>query len=154
MYEKFGVQKLNERERRMRPERRIKTNIRPTCMFALVVCLGILPIEGKAAVTEDSFLIRKTSDLVDLCKATTADPYYTAAVNFCHGFSVGVYRVLEAENQANSNRMFCVSNPPLSRANAIANFVSWVDAHPDQRNLAPSDSIAAYLLQQYPCGRR
>ncbi len=90
---------------------------------------------------------------MDLCKATSADPYYTAAINFCHGFAVGVYRVLEAENQAEPRHMFCASDRTLRRAEAIAAFVQWVDAHPDQKNLGPADGIAAYLQQQFPCSR-
>jgi hypothetical protein len=137
----------------MRSEWRIKINLVSASMFALMVCSGILPIKANAAVTEDNFLLRTTGDLVDLCKATSADPYYTAAVNFCHGFAVGVYRVLESEERAEPRHMFCVSDRTPRRAEAIAAFVQWADAHPDQKNLGPADGIAAYLQQQFPCGR-
>jgi Rap1a immunity proteins len=137
----------------MRSEWRIRTNLVSASIFALMVCSGILPAEAKAAVTEDSFLVRTTGDLVDLCKATSADPLYTAAVNFCHGFSVGVYRVLEADNQAKTRHLFCVSDRTPRRTESIAAFVQWADAHPDQKNLGPADGIAAYLQQQFPCGR-
>jgi Rap1a immunity proteins len=116
------------------------------------LCVATAPTYGHAAVTEDEFLVRTTGDLVDLCKAVSADPYYTAAINFCHGFSVGVYRVLEAENEAKPRRMFCVPEPAPHRADAIAGFVQWMDANPDEKTHAPADGIAAYLQKQFPCG--
>jgi hypothetical protein len=120
-------------------------------MIALAFCLGMIPVKAGAVVSEEAFLVRTTGDLVDLCKVTTADPLYTAAINFCHGFSVGVYRVLEEENRAKSRHMFCSPTPMPQRAEAIANFVRWVDANPDQKQQPPADGIAAYLLRQFPC---
>ena len=40
-------------------------------------------------------MVRSTGDLIELCTAAPTDPMGTAALNFCHGFGVGVYRVLE-----------------------------------------------------------
>jgi hypothetical protein len=88
-----------------------------------VLCGVALPATGNAAVSEDAFLVRTTGDLVELCEATSADTLYTAAINFCHGFSSGVYRVLEEENMATARHMFCMPDrrltatrplPPLS----------------------------------------
>jgi hypothetical protein len=120
-------------------------------MIASVFCLGMIPVKADAVVSEDDFLVRTTGDLADLCKVTTSDPLYTAAINFCHGFSVGVYRVLEEQNRATSRHMFCIPIPALQRAAAITNFVQWVDANPDQKQQAPADGIATYLLRQFPC---
>jgi len=135
------------------PGQPAKTNVVTAGMFAFVLCLGILPVKATAAVTEDKFLVQTTGDLVDLCKVTSADPYYTAAINFCHGFSVGVFRVLQEENRAKSQHLFCFPDPTPRRADAIAGFVQWVDTNPEQKKQAPADGIAAYLLQKFPCGR-
>jgi hypothetical protein len=115
--------------------------------------LGVtaLPTSGNAAVTEDQFLLRTTGDLVELCKATPSDTFYTAATNFCHGFSLGVYRVLEEESRAGSRRMFCMPDTAPHRTDAIAAFVQWADANPDQKNQLPTDGIATYLTKTYPC---
>jgi hypothetical protein len=137
----------------MRPERRNRLKLVPASIFALMLYQGIGATGARAAVMQDDFLVARTGNLVNLCKATPSDALYTAAINFCHGFSVGVYRVLEEENRARPRHMFCAPVKPPSRAEAIAAFVSWVDAHPDEKNLAPADGIAAYLQQQFPCGR-
>jgi hypothetical protein len=90
---------------------------------------------------------------VELCEATPADTFYTAAVNFCHGFSIGAYRVLAEENMASSRHMFCMPDPPPHRNDAIAAFLKWADANPDQKNQPPADGIASYLTKTYPCAR-
>jgi hypothetical protein len=119
-----------------------------------MICLGILPIKASAAVTEDNFQVRTAGDLLELCKATPEDPKYTAAVNFCNGFAVGVYRVLEHENRAATRPLFCEPDRRPSRTEAINAFVQWATAHPAQNNLEPANGLAAYLQQQFPCGGR
>jgi hypothetical protein len=138
----------------MRPEWRTKRNVIAAGTLGLTLALGLAMADARAAVTDQDFLVATTGNLADLCKATTTDPVYTAAVNFCHGFTVGVYRVLEAENRAKSTHIFCAPQQMPTRTEAIAAFVRWVDAHPDERNLRPVDGMAAYLQQQFPCGRR
>ena len=118
-----------------------------------VFCCTMLPANGNAAVSEDAFLLRTTGDLVSLCKAAPADPYYTAAINFCHGFTVGAYRVLAEENRAVLHHIFCLPDPPPHRNESIAAFVQWADANPDQKTLSPEDGIAAYVMKQFSCDR-
>ena len=78
---------------------------------AAALCAVVSIATGHAAVTEDTFLVRNTGDLVDLCTAAQSDPLYTAAINFCQGFGVGVYHVLEEEDMARRPRhMFCMPN--------------------------------------------
>ncbi len=78
----------------------------------LAICLGVSAGSAKAAVTQDTFLLRNTGDLMDLCSAAQSDPLYTAAVHFCHGFTVGVFRVLQEEDMAKQSRhMFCLPSP-------------------------------------------
>ena len=77
----------------------------------LVLCLA-----GTAeAVTQDQFYLHSTGDLAALCSASTSDPLYTAAINFCHGFGVGTYGVLAAMQQADPKlQLFCPFARPLS----------------------------------------
>ena len=118
----------------------------------LVLCAALSAGPTQAAATEDNFLVRNSGDLTALCSAVQSDPLYTAAVNFCHGFVVGVFQVLQEEGEAGpTSRLFCVTNPMPTRTEAVANFVQWVRADPNRATLLAADSVAAFLAQRYPC---
>jgi hypothetical protein len=120
----------------------------------IVLCLAVSAGSAPAAVTEDSFLMRNTGDLVDLCSAAQSDAMYTAATNFCHGFAVGVFRVLQEEDMAwRGNHLFCLPNPAPTRNEGIASFVMWAKADASRMAQPPADGIATFLSQQYPCPR-
>jgi hypothetical protein len=121
---------------------------------AVALCAVVSTATARAAVTEDSFLVRNTGDLVDLCTAAQSDPFYTAASNFCQGFAAGVYRVLELEVKAQrTGRLFCPPDKPMTRNEGIASFVQWAKANPDQMSLQAPDGIARFLSQTFPCPR-
>ncbi len=121
---------------------------------AAALCAVVSVATGHAAVTEDSFLLRSTGDLVDLCTAAQPDPLYTAAGNFCQGFGVGVFRVLEAQDTVHrSHHMFCLPNKAMTRNEAVASFVQWAKANPNQMAQPATDGIAQFLSQQFPCPR-
>jgi hypothetical protein len=120
--------------------------------FALSV--GLSAGSAHAAVTEDTFVLHNTGDLVELCSAAQSDTMYTAAVNFCHGFTVGVFRVLQEEDMARKSRhMFCMPSQTPSRNEGIASFLQWAKADPGRSALPPADAIATFLTQQFPCSR-
>lgn len=120
--------------------------------LALFAAVSTGPV--RAAVTEDSFLLRNTGDLVDLCSSSQTDPLYTAASNFCHGFALGVFRVLQEQDMARrSGHLFCLPTPSPTRNEGIAGLLQWVNANPNQMAQSAADSIAMFLSQQYPCPR-
>jgi hypothetical protein len=122
----------------------------PAATLCAVVSIGT----SQAAVTEDNFVVRNTGDLIELCSATQSDPLFTAASNFCHGFAVGVFRVLEEEERARRSRqLFCLPNPTPTRNEGIASFVQWAKANPNQMAQPAADGIAKFLSQQFPCPR-
>ena len=98
--------------------------------------------------------MRSTADLIDLCTAAPTDAMGTAALNFCHGFGVGVYRVLDEIERARKVRTFCIPEPMPTRNDAVAGLIQWAKANPDQLSMPPQDGIAAYLSKQYPCGKK
>jgi hypothetical protein len=110
---------------------------------------------GHAAVSEDNFLVKTTSDLVALCSVDPSDSMGTAAINFCHGYAVGVYRVL-AEQQAamKTDKMFCPPATPPSRNEAIASFVTWAKASPNAASLPAMDGVVTFLVQKFPCAAK
>jgi len=119
---------------------------------ALASCMVILPVTAGAAVTEDNFLMRTTGDLATLCSANSSDPLMTAAVNFCHGFGVGVYQVLREEAAARpADPLFCVPNPTPTRNSVVAAFVQWARTHPGEMSQPPAEGLVRFLAQQYPC---
>jgi len=123
-------------------------------LAGLALCVATLPSAVHAAVTEDTFQLRSTSDLVELCTAGQTDPMMTAAVNFCHGFAVGVFRVLEEENAAHRiNKLFCMPNPTPSRSQALADFVQWAKSTPGMMDQRPADGLLGFLAKTYPCPR-
>ena len=116
--------------------------------------IGLSAGSAHAAVTEDTFLLRNTGDLVELCSVAQSDPLYTAAVNFCQGFTVGVFRVLQEEDMAKpSQHMFCLPSPMPIRNQTISSFVQWAKSDGGRLTLTPADGVATFLAQQFPCSR-
>jgi len=123
-------------------------------MACLLAALAAQPGTARAAVTEDMFKMRDTSDLVGLCSAGQSDPLYVAAIHFCQGFGSGAYGVAsEYEAAHRRTRMFC---PPdadhrPSRNAAIADFVQWAGARPDVMGLPVTDGLLRFLSDRFPC---
>jgi len=109
---------------------------------------------ARAAVTEADFQMRTAQDLVDLCSAAQNDPLATPAVNFCHGFAIGVYQALSSEQAAMRRKLFCLPDPPPTRNQALADFVSWARTTPSALAERPADAILHFLTQRYPCASR
>jgi len=122
--------------------------------IAALVVLGVLalPAGARSAPTEQTFVVRTTGDLAALCADTSAsDPMMTAAQNFCEGFMVGAYQVLQQVDVARAKRAFCVPTPPPTRTAAIASFVQWAQANPSETARAPADGVFEFLTQRFPC---
>ena len=78
-------------------------------LAGMSLCLAAAQAEP---VTEEHFKIVTTGDLATLCAAEPGETLGTAALNFCHGFAVGVYQVLaEQQTAPRSRKMFCLPNP-------------------------------------------
>jgi Rap1a immunity proteins len=120
------------------------------------LCAALAGGPARAAVSADNFLLRDTGDLVTLCSADRSDPLYTAASNFCHGFAVGVYRVLAEEDGADpALRLFCLPDPEPTRTQALAAFILWAKSNAPDMTKPATDGIALFLSEQYPCpGKR
>jgi Ssp1 endopeptidase immunity protein Rap1a len=127
--------------------------MRKHAMIGLMIPVLLLGRAAAGAGTEDNFQLNTTSDLVALCSAGPSDPMMTAAVNWCHGFMVGTYRVLAQVEAKQKRKVFCVPTPTPNRNDAVAKFVAWAKANPSQMGQSPSDSVLGYLEANFPCGQ-
>jgi hypothetical protein len=133
------------------PKERNMNSRRIGAGVGLLLWAAALPTVGHAAVSEDNFQMHSAGDLLTLCSADSADPMMTAAANFCHGFTLGVYQTLEEEQNAMRSKLFCVTDPRPSRNAAITAFIAWLKPQPTVQATAPADAILKYLEVTYPC---
>ena len=124
--------------------------------LSMVVTAGLLAVPilagtGHAEVTEANFISKTTGDLAALCSAPSTDRFYTAAINFCHGFGAGAYGMLASAQQADPQLSLFCAPPGLTRDEAVKAFISWVGSDPDRMALPAVDGIAAFLTTSYPC---
>jgi hypothetical protein len=120
-------------------------------MLSLAIVGAITPRRVQGAVTQENFHVKTAGDLVALCSAEGSDDMTAAAVVFCHGYAVGVYQSLAAEQAGMQTKPFCVPNPAPSRTEAIAAFVTWAKASSAVLSRGAPDAILGYLMQRFPC---
>ena len=118
---------------------------------AVISALAMLPAAVPAATSQDNFLLRTAGDLVAVCSPAQDEPLMAAAVGFCEGFALGVYRALDQAQAGFRAKLFCMPTPGPTRSQAITSFVAWVQANPAVASGAPGDAILRYLVQTYPC---
>ena len=96
-----------------------------------VLCLW--PMQS-AAVTRDTFLVRTTQDLTELCTAPETDPLHAAAIGFCVGYVIGTYHYYTA-----------------TRQQAVEMFVGWAKQNSQYMGERPVDSLMRFATGQWPC---
>lgn len=112
-----------------------------------------LAVRAQVQPNEQTFVVKTTDELADLCADTSGSDVMmtTAAQNFCHGYLLGAYQVMEQVNEARKKPDFCIPNPSPSRNQAIADFVSWAKANPSEGGRPPVDGFYQFLTQHFPC---
>jgi len=117
-----------------------------------VAALTLLAPLAARAASEANFDAKSTGDLVELCGATPDNGLGTAAVNFCEGYFQGAVTV-EMLNLAafRGPKLFCLPNPPPSRAETMSAFVGWARTAPDRLAQSPTDGLFGFLRERYPC---
>jgi hypothetical protein len=125
--------------------------MRRTALVLIVLASAAAAVPAHAQVVEENFQLRNTGDLVALCSSQSTDSMFTAAQNFCQGFTVGTYRSLIAAETGQRDPLFCPPAQAPSRTQAIAEFVQWADASPARLQMSAVDGIAEYLAEKSPC---
>jgi hypothetical protein len=128
----------------MRIKRLINTGI--------VLLATLSPVSYASAVTEEDFLVRNVQDLIDLCTTPRDDPLNVAAVHFCTGYLVGAYHYYDSLHSGpDSHPWVCPPDPKPTRQEAIAEFVSWAQAHPEYGKDRPVDVMFRFMAEKWPC---
>lgn len=115
------------------------------------VAVGLWPLSA-TAVTQETFLIRYTQDLIELCSAPENDPLYAEAISFCHGYLIGAYHYQVAlQADPKEKPLFCLPNPAPTRQQGIQMFVAWTKQNSQYMGEKAVDTIARFLSTQWPC---
>lgn len=114
-----------------------------------VLCLWPM---SSAAVTRDTFLVRTTQELVDLCTVPEDDPLHAASIGFCFGYLVGAYQYqVAAQSGPDVTPLFCMTDPAPTRRQAVEMFITWARANPQYHGEKPVDTIMRFLSTRWPC---
>jgi hypothetical protein len=119
--------------------------------IAVAALILLAPFAVRAA-TEANFDAKTTGDLAELCAAAPDNGMGTAAVNFCEGYLQGAVTV-EMQNMAafRGSKLFCLPDPPPTRAATMSEFVTWAHAAPDRVAQPTTDGLFRFLSERYPC---
>jgi hypothetical protein len=121
---------------------------------ALLAVLLLAPSLA-GAVTEEDYKIRTAQDLLHLCTVPTTDPLYSQALHFCHGYLVGALHFHLAENAGPEGKpLVCFPNPPPARNDAVSQFISWLQAHPQYLNDTAVEAEFRFLTEKWPCAKK
>ena len=126
-------------------------NPRKLLNLLLFACMFV-PVIATSAVTEEDFKVKTTKNLINLCTASTDDPYYKEAIHFCHGYLVGAYYFYAAQYKKEStNQLVCFPEPNPTRNEAIEKVISWAQQHPEYMNELPVETEFRALTELWPC---
>jgi len=120
--------------------------------LAIALAVALSPLAAGAALTEGDFYIKDAQDFVDLCSSPESDPLNDAATHFCHGFLSGAWQYHQAQaNGPKGVRLVCPSDPPPTRNDVIAGFLTWAGAHPQYMTEPAVEALFRYLVERAPC---
>lgn len=109
---------------------------------------------ASGAVSKEQFQLQSGADLVALCGVQSDDPVYAAALHFCHGFGVGMYRTIMQVQKSEfaGDPIICEpAGEPLSRNQYFERFVSWANTHADYEKEPAIDFFTRFLRDEFPC---
>ena len=122
-------------------------------VFIALMALAALPAAA-AEVQQTDFEVKTTQALVNLCTASSEDPLFAHAVNFCHGYLVGAFHFYAASTAGEEAAQFvCLPKERPSRNDIIAMFIKWVQDHPQYMNELPVETEFRFLSEKWPCNK-
>jgi len=119
-------------------------------VFALLIVLAL--VTPVLADVGDEYRVKNTEDLVSLCGRDPSAEDYVAALNFCHGYTVGAFAYYHSAAAADPElKIVCVKPPYPERKKVIADFVVWSKTHASYMNERAVDMFFRYLVETFPC---
>jgi hypothetical protein len=120
-----------------------------TIAAVLVVLLFAVPVFADVG---DEYRVRNAGDLVSLCGRDPSAEDYVAALNFCHGYTVGAFAYYHSIALADPDlKIVCVNPPYPERKKVIADFVTWSKTHASFMNDRAVDTFFRFLVEIFPC---
>jgi hypothetical protein len=117
-----------------------------------VAFLVALSSGARANVTEENFRLDTTRDLVALCGVDAEDPNAVAAIHMCHGYVTGLVHFHIVMGRALEGRVYCMKDEARpTRDQAVAMFVEWSKAHPENDSNEAVDGVLLWAADTYPC---
>jgi hypothetical protein len=122
----------------------------------LAAGLALTTLPAAAQVIPDNFVGGRTSDLAALCAAGPSDPQVVSAVNYCHGFLLGVgqFHAEATREGARIRPFFCLPNPRPTVASITSGFVAWAAANPQFAGTPAVEGVVRYATSAFPCPPR
>ena len=117
-----------------------------------IAFLVALSSGARANVTEENFRLDTTRDLVALCGVDAEDPNAVAAIHMCHGYVTGLVHFHIVMGRALEGRVYCMKDEARpTRDQAVAMFVEWSEAHPENDSSEAVDGVLLWAADTYPC---
>jgi len=121
-------------------------------ILIILFMFALLPPVYAGTVTKSDFQVKNTQSLLNLCNVNTDDPLYGQALHFCHGYLVGAFHFYKVSRLGpKSEHLVCVPEPAPSRNDAIDQFISWANAHPEHMHEVPVETEFRFLIETWPC---
>ena len=104
-------------------------------------------------MTEETFIISSTKDLVELCSVDADDPNATAAIHMCHGYMSGLNHFHMLIDRSLEGRYYCLEDQEKqpTRSEAIVMLVAWSKDNPQHDSLEAANAFLISATETFPC---
>jgi hypothetical protein len=126
----------------------MKTPFAATLLASSLAVSGAM-VSGAWAAQPITLRARTAGDLAELCGATPKEQAADAKINYCHGFAQAAVD-LELQH-AGDKKPFCFPSPAPNRTATLGEFVNWVRAQPEHRELPATNGLFKFLAERFPC---
>jgi len=110
-----------------------------------------LQAESGNGYSLEDLRLNTSSELVDVCTIGTGHDDHAVALAFCYGFFEGAAHYDDALAGPEWHRDILCEPPEVTRAQAVAVFVQYIEANPQYGAEGPVDGIFRALVDKWPC---